>query len=79
MNRFLYITYKYNNLFVFNLCFRQFIAGVLKTKGLRKALKFLDELYKNVLRKAHLTLKEQSSMVNTFTISINHHSLLFYI
>lgn len=44
--------------------FRQFIAGVLKTKGLRKALKFLDELYKNVLRKAHITLKDQSIVVN---------------
>ncbi|KAL5233991.1 hypothetical protein ACI65C_001401 [Semiaphis heraclei] len=42
--------------------YRQFIAGVLKTKGLRKALKFLDELYKNVLRKAHLTLKEESTV-----------------
>ncbi|XP_025424762.1 mitogen-activated protein kinase kinase kinase 4 isoform X2 [Sipha flava] len=42
--------------------YRQFIAGVLKTKGLRKALKFLDELYKNVLRKAHLTLKDQSAV-----------------
>lgn len=43
---------------------RQFIAGVLKTKGLRKALKFLDDLYKNVLRKAHLTLKDQSTVVS---------------
>ncbi|VVC26621.1 Hypothetical protein CINCED_3A025889 [Cinara cedri] len=42
--------------------YRQFIAGVLKTKGLRKALNFLDDLYKNVLRKAHLTLKDQSTI-----------------
>jgi len=49
--------------------FRQFIAGVLKTKGLRKALKFLEELYKNVLRKAHLTLKEQVAVVNNICLT----------
>lgn len=49
--------------------FRQFIAGVLKTKGLRKALKFLEELYKNVLRKAHLTLKEQLEVVNNICLT----------
>ncbi|XP_050436636.1 mitogen-activated protein kinase kinase kinase 4 isoform X2 [Adelges cooleyi] len=43
-----------------SLTYRQFITGVLKTKGLRKALKFLDSLYKNALRKAHLTLKDPS-------------------
>lgn len=63
---------------MFNLYFRQFIAGVLKTKGLRKALKFLDELYKNVLRKAHLTLKENSTSVNKFTLAINI-TVMFYI
>jgi len=45
---------------------------VLKTKGLRKALKFLDELYKNVLRKAHLTLKEESKVVNQYWFKIKY-------
>jgi len=44
---------------------------VLKTKGLRKALKFLDELYKNVLRKADLTLKEQPTSVIIFKLNNN--------
>ncbi|XP_050535921.1 mitogen-activated protein kinase kinase kinase 4 isoform X2 [Daktulosphaira vitifoliae] len=52
----------YSNTGDASLTYRQFITGVLKTKGLRKALKFLDELYKNVLRKAHLTLKDQTAL-----------------
>ncbi|XP_026810400.1 mitogen-activated protein kinase kinase kinase 4 isoform X2 [Rhopalosiphum maidis] len=52
--------------------YRQFIAGVLKTKGLRKALKFLDELYKNVLRKAHLTLKEKLAVEDDSKHDVPH-------
>lgn len=38
--------------------FRKYIEDVLKTRGLRKSLKFLDRLHTSILRKARLTLEK---------------------
>lgn len=38
--------------------FRKYIEDVLKTRGLRKSLNFLDRLHTSVLRKARLTLEK---------------------
>lgn len=37
--------------------YRKYIEDVLKTKGLTKALTFLERLHRSVLRKAHIALK----------------------
>ncbi|XP_029172892.1 mitogen-activated protein kinase kinase kinase 4 isoform X2 [Nylanderia fulva] len=38
--------------------YRKYIEDVLKTRGLRKSLKFLDRLHTSILRKARLTLEK---------------------
>lgn len=40
---------------------RKYIEDVLKTKGLRKALNFLERLHVTMLRKASLTLQQPDS------------------
>lgn len=42
-----------------NFCsLRKYIEDVLKTRGLRKSLNFLDRLHTSILRKARLTLEK---------------------
>lgn len=38
--------------------FRKYIEDVLKTRGLRKSLNFLERLHTSILRKARLTLEK---------------------
>lgn len=38
--------------------FRRYVEDVLKTRGLRKSLNFLERLHTSVLRKARLTLEK---------------------
>lgn len=40
--------------------FRKYIEDVLKTRGLRKSLNFLDRLHTSILRKARLTLEKNN-------------------
>ncbi|XP_012527808.1 mitogen-activated protein kinase kinase kinase 4 isoform X2 [Monomorium pharaonis] len=41
--------------------YRKYIEDVLKTRGLRKSLNFLDRLHTSILRKARLTLEKNDS------------------
>lgn len=52
--------YVYIYLFTFYslFIFRKYIEDVLKTRGLRKSLNFLERLHTCVLRKARLTLEK---------------------
>lgn len=43
---------------IFIRTFRKYIEEVLKTRGLRKSLNFLERLHTSVLRKARLTLEK---------------------
>lgn len=43
---------------IFTYSFRKYIEDVLKTRGLRKSLNFLDRLHTSILRKARLTLEK---------------------
>jgi len=40
---------------------RKYIEDVLKTRGLRKSLNFLDRLHTSILRKARLTLEKNDN------------------
>lgn len=43
---------------IFVCTLRKYIEDVLKTRGLRKSLNFLDRLHTSILRKARLTLEK---------------------
>lgn len=43
---------------IFVYLLRKYIEDVLKTRGLRKSLNFLDRLHTSILRKARLTLEK---------------------
>lgn len=49
--------------------FRKYIEDVLKTRGLRKSLNFLDRLHTSILRKARLTLEKQDDETSIDTIN----------
>lgn len=45
---------------IFVCTFRKYIEDVLKTRGLRKSLNFLERLHTSVLRKARLALEKHN-------------------
>ena len=48
--------------------YRKYIEDVLKTRGLRKSLNFLERLHTSVLRKARLALEKSKNLPEESTI-----------
>lgn len=57
---------------IFAYSLRKYIEDVLKTRGLRKSLNFLDRLHTSILRKARLTLEKNDCEGSDSTASEEH-------